>query len=303
MQKYPRPSTRKYIALALLVLLVAAVVDFGSGALANRSPAPPECAQIQVPPSSWPVPTCTRPSGQVPITFSCDEGKTLVPVKPAKAGSGIVDMVALDEPGALVALYGGQLFRKRRRRLHLDRDPDPRPLRIPDLASAHQGSWRSRLRLSMGSTRACSGLTVTDSNGFIDPGARRLAWEPIVATPTACVPPTAPGNSTSLSTPESTGRTLDRGCCTPSNATVHCWSTVEFDPSDPDHAIFVSAHESFVTRDGGQRWARLGTQPLALEFSPVDGKVVWAWGQHRSVALGGREASTSTPFPCPTRTA
>ena len=79
--------------------------------------------------------------------------------------------------------------------------------------------------------------------------------------------------------------------------------TVEFDPSDLDHAIFVSAHESFVTRDGGQRWARLGTQPLALEFSPVDGKVVWAWGQHRSVALGGREASTSTPFPCPTRTA
>jgi hypothetical protein len=58
---------------------------------------------------------------------------------------------------------------------------------------------------------------------------------------------------------------------------------VEFSPLDLDHALLTSAFEQHVTHDGGETWARIdfpGRTLDLVEFSSVDGRVMWAFSQN-----------------------
>jgi hypothetical protein len=275
----------KRFAAPLLALALLAGCNL-VGCRRYRSPGPKACSHLRVPLDSWPVPSCKVPGEQIPVTFSCDQGRTLVPVTSPQGGTGIRAIVALEKPGALVA-YGRTV-----NYLALFRSDDAGcSWAMIETQTAREGfpfsptfvkgaggrvyghglgpgspsafmidgdrfTWMHRPgnevrgfgadRQKPGHVRAADALgQLRDSVDFGD------HWQIVGQPPPFVVPP------------------LHRGLA----LHVH----VAFDPSDLDHALFASSEVgSYLTRDGGRTWLQNGVSGH-VAFSPLDGKVVWAY--------------------------
>ena len=192
------------------------------------------------------VPPCLEPNGTIPVTFSWDQGHRLVPVRQPEQGHEIVAIIALEEPGGLVANYDNEFYRSHdagctwSKNIRNDNIVFPYP---PQLFKGAGGRVYGYLRDRQAFTLEGNLFSwLSSAFAMVGLGADRM-------------------NPEHLRGADTTGQLWDsfdggshwqvRGVAPPYGASlppsrIHYPSfvAVAFDPSEVDHAVFTSREES-----------------------------------------------------------
>lgn len=282
MSQESRGRIAKFLVLAVITVVVlgvwwrAAKWNYGS-------PAWPDGSQPRVQKYSWAVPSCARPDGEVPVTFSYDAGRTVIPIKTPEAGTAVSTILALDEPGALVVFHIGE---RHNVKLFRSRDAGCTWSRIVNNDQGRFAKWPQLVKGAGG--RVYGFIRGTHDLFMVD--GDRLSWmQP--PGPSVYALGADRRNPGRLLAADGSGRLWESVDDAKHWATVGREPPIEigpprvvvFDPSDIDHAAVTSVDESFVTRDGGKSWARVvppeGRRLRGIDFSPIDGRVAWGWSE------------------------
>lgn len=220
------------------------------------------------------VQICEHQEGDVPVALSCDYGKSLTKRPSVPKDMGVSEILALDEPGKILAMYSGAIYRS-----------DTGGCTFSKLAGQQNG-FQTSPRLVKSSRGIAYGYEKGGHAFRLD----RDRYVPLRTPRQVFGLGADPANFQHIRISDQIGQLWDsidsgkkwqkvgRSIVEPTER-LFVRSTV-FDPNDINHAIVVTLQGNpLMTTDGGTSW-RIVASPcnrwMQVAFSPLDGNVVWA---------------------------